>query len=83
EIDAVALAGRARVPVLAGEAKWANRLDATRAIRALSAKLGAVPGADPRTMRLALCARERIDNLPDDVLAVTAEDIMVTALGHA
>ncbi|MGH3864917.1 MAG: ATP-binding protein [Pseudonocardiaceae bacterium] len=83
EIDAVALAGQARTPVLAGEAKWAARLDATRTIRALSAKVGAVPGADPRTMRLALCARERVDNVPDDVLAVTAEDIMATTPGHA
>ncbi|MGQ0777181.1 MAG: ATP-binding protein [Pseudonocardiales bacterium] len=79
EIDAVALAGRARVPVLAGEAKWAARLDATRTIRALSAKVGAVPGADPKTVRLAVCARERVDNVPEDVLAVTAEDVMATA----
>lgn len=79
EIDAIALAGRARVPVLAGEAKWAARLDATRAIRALSVKVGAVPAADPATVRLALCARERVDNVPADVLAVTDEDIMATA----
>lgn len=81
EIDAVALAGRARVPVLAGEAKWAARLDAARTIRALSVKVSAVPGADPGTVRLALCARERVDNVPVGVLAVTAEDIMATAPG--
>ena len=83
EIDAVALAGRTRVPVLAGAAKWATRLDATRTIRALSVKIGAVPGANPETVRLALCARERVDNVPDDVLAITAEDIMAAAPGGA
>ncbi|MGH3996282.1 MAG: ATP-binding protein, partial [Pseudonocardiaceae bacterium] len=76
EIDAVALAGRGRVPVLAGEAKWASRPAATRLIRALSAKVSAVPGADPATVRLAVCARERVDNVPTDVVAITAEDIM-------
>jgi hypothetical protein len=30
-------------------------------------------------VRLALCARERLDNVPADVLAVTAEDIMAVA----
>jgi hypothetical protein len=34
-------------------------------------------------VRLALCARERVDDVPDDVLAITAEDIMATAPGHA
>ncbi|MGQ0776565.1 MAG: hypothetical protein ACT4NY_19420 [Pseudonocardiales bacterium] len=48
-------------------------------IRALSAKVGAVPGADPKTVRLAVCARERVDNVPDDALAITADDIMATA----
>jgi len=79
EIDAVALAGRARVPVLVGEAKWAARMDATRIIRALTAKVSAVPEADPATVRLVLCARERVDNVPPDVLAITAEDIMALA----
>ena len=88
EVDAVALAGRARIPVFAGEAKWATRLEATRAIRTLSAKVGTVPGADPGTMRLVLYARERVDNVPHDksphdVLAITAEDVMATAPGHA
>jgi uncharacterized protein len=75
--------GRPRVPVLAGEAKWAARMDATRTIRALSAKVGTVPGGGPGNVRLALCARERVDDVPDDVLAITAEDIMATAPGHA
>ena len=75
EIDAVALAGRSRRPVLAGEAKWASRLDAGCAVRTLHAKAAALPGADPERMQLALCAREVVDDVPSDLLAVTADDI--------
>ena len=76
EIDAVALAGRSRRPVLAGEATWASRLDAGRAVRTLYAKAAALPGASPERMQLALCAREVVDDAPSDLLAVTADDIL-------
>jgi len=72
EIDAVALAGRSRRPVLAGEAKWASRLDAGRAVRTLCAKTAALPGASPERMQLALCARDG----PSDLLTVTPDDIL-------
>lgn len=57
----------------AGEAKWARRQDATRLVAALRHK------APPRwtiegELRYAVCARERLDNLPPDVLALTAVD---------
>lgn len=76
EIDAVALAGRSRRPLLAGEAKWASRLDAGRVVRTLHAKAAALPGASPEHMQLALCAREVLDNAPSDLLAVTTADIL-------
>jgi AAA+ ATPase superfamily predicted ATPase len=74
EIDAVALAGRTRVPVLAGEAKWSRTIDGPRILRQLQAKTSAMPqGA--HVDRFALCARERVENPPEGVLAITAEDI--------
>jgi uncharacterized protein len=74
EIDAVALAGRGRIPVLAGEAKWSRSIDGPRMLRQLQAKASAMPeGASIR--RFVLCARERVAEVPDGVLAVTAQDI--------
>ena len=72
EIDAVALAGRERRPVLAGEAKWARRVDGPRLLRALQAKATALE--DAAELRYALAAREAVDG-DADVLAVTAADI--------
>ena len=74
EIDVVALAGRARTPILAGEAKWAREVSAPRVVAGLHRKAAALPGA-PHNLRIAICARERVTNLPDDTLAITAEDI--------
>lgn len=73
EIDAVALAGRARTPVLAGEAKWAPEVDGRRLRRQLEAKARLLPGA-PEDLRLAVAARERVTD-PGDLLVVTAADI--------
>jgi AAA+ ATPase superfamily predicted ATPase len=74
EIDVVALAGRARTPVLVGEAKWARRVTAPRLIAGLLGKAPAVPGMveEPQVL---LCARERVEQVPDGVRAVTAADI--------
>jgi hypothetical protein len=74
EIDAVALAGRARRPVFAGEAKWTKELAAPRVVADLRRKVGAVPGAD-EDIALAVCARERVRDLPEGIRAVTAADI--------
>lgn len=80
EIDAVVIAKRAqtRVPVLAGEAKWARHADAARLRRKLEQKVAGF--ADPADLRYALCARESFSRVDPDVLAVTAADIF-TPLG--
>lgn len=70
EIDAVALAGRERRPVLAGEAKWARRIDGPRLLRTLQNKAEAVGGID----RYAIAARESVDG-EVDAITVTAADI--------
>jgi len=74
EIDAVALAGRDREAVLVGESKWARTEDAGRLCRVLAAKAQALPNRAP-DLRYAVCARERLTNVPRDALAVTAADI--------
>ncbi len=74
EIDVVALAGRARTPVLAGEAKWAQEVSAPLLVADLYRKATALPGA-PQELRIAICAREQVSNLPEDVIAMIAEDI--------
>jgi hypothetical protein len=73
EIDAVALAGRERRPVLVGEAKWARRVDGARLLRALQDKAGALTD-EPGALRYALAAREAVDG-DAEVLAITAADI--------
>ncbi|HVA43607.1 MAG TPA: ATP-binding protein [Acidimicrobiales bacterium] len=73
QIDAVVLAGRERKPTLVGESKWARRTDASRLVAELRAKaagLGELPD-----LRYAVCARERLTNVPSGVLAFTAQDI--------
>ena len=78
EIDAVALAGRDRRPVLVGEARWARRQDAHRMLAALRRKAAALTD-EPDALQYAVAARERVTGLTGDgrpaVLAVTAEDI--------
>lgn len=74
EIDAVVLAGQRREAVLVGESKWARTEDARRIVRSLSAKAQALPRRSPN-LRYAVCARERVTHVADDVLAVTASDI--------
>lgn len=74
EIDAVVLAGRSREATLVGEAKWAKVVDARPVLRALERRAEGLPQIrDP--IRLAVCARERFRNAPNDSLRVTAADI--------
>jgi len=74
EIDAVALAGRAREAVLVGECKWARRVDARRTRRDLERKAEALP-ARREPLQFAIGAREAVENLESDILPVTAADI--------
>lgn len=75
EIDAVALAGRGRRPVLAGEAKWAKRVDGRRVARELEHKAESLPGLDAaKPLRLAVAARERVDN-GEGIVTVTAAEV--------
>jgi AAA+ ATPase superfamily predicted ATPase len=73
EIDAVALAGRSRIPVLVGEAKWAKRVDGRRLRFGLEQKAKAL-GEVAQGLRYAVAARESVDH-PEGLLAVTAADI--------
>ncbi len=74
EIDAVALAGRSREPVLIGEAKWSRSVDGARLAAELKAKAVRLPGSRD-TMDVLLCARETIRNLPAGVRRCTATDM--------
>lgn len=78
EIDAVALAGRSRRPVLAGEAKWSRTEDAHRLLFDLHRK-AAVLTDEPDRLRYVVAARDRLTGLPHDadppVLAVTAAEV--------
>ena len=73
EIDAVVLAGQDRAAVLVGEAKWARQVDGRRLHWELEQKARALPKVRPN-LQYAVAARETVDS-PDDVLAITAEDI--------
>jgi AAA+ ATPase superfamily predicted ATPase len=77
EIDAVGLAGRARTPVLLGEAKWARSESAAALVRTLERKATVVPGVagDPG---YAVCARDELRDVPAGVFTVTATDIFGT-----
>jgi AAA+ ATPase superfamily predicted ATPase len=77
EIDAVALAGRARLPVLVGQAKWVRTEDGRRLAAGLRRKAEELD-ADPDSLiyaLCALCARERITDAPPGALVSTAADI--------
>lgn len=75
EIDAVALAGRSRRPVLVGEAKWARSVSAPRLYGDLRAKATRLPEADPDDLRFMLCARDEVRDVPEGLVTCTAADI--------
>jgi AAA+ ATPase superfamily predicted ATPase len=72
EIDAVALAGRRREAVLAGEAKWTRRADARAIGRDLARKTALLPRAR-QDLRFAVCAREQVSGGAD--LVLTSADL--------
>jgi AAA+ ATPase superfamily predicted ATPase len=76
EIDAVVLAqrGLTRVPVVAGESKWASTVSASRIKAGLIRKAASLT-ADANDLRYAVCARDQVEQADQDTLAVTAKDI--------
>lgn len=63
-----------RQAVLVGESKWARIEDAGRLCRVLARKAQALPSR-ATDLRYAVCAGDRLTNIPDDAVAVTAGDI--------
>lgn len=72
EIDALVLAGRARRPMLAAEAKWARRVDARRLEADLLRKVALFGDGE---IRLAISAREEVADARPETLCITATDI--------
>jgi len=78
EIDALVLAGRARTPVLAAEAKWTTRVDGARLSRALHRKAAQV-APDPDDLTYAIAARRTVDRAPENTVVITAADVFPEA----
>ncbi|WP_214319481.1 ATP-binding protein [Nonomuraea sediminis] len=74
QIDAVALSGRSRRPILAGEAKWARKVNAARIVPGLAAKAAQLT-REPEGLRYAVCARDEVTHSSPDLLCVTAADV--------
>ncbi|MFC0862585.1 ATP-binding protein [Sphaerimonospora cavernae] len=74
QIDAVALSGRSRSPILVGEAKWARKVNGARIKAGLAAKSAHLTKA-PAELRYAVAARESIAGADPDTFCVTAADI--------
>ncbi|WP_129669022.1 ATP-binding protein [Phytoactinopolyspora endophytica] len=74
EIDAVVLAGRARRPVLVGEAKWGRKVNGERIAAQLASKASRLT-TDISVLRFSICAREKVTDAPSNALIVTAADI--------
>jgi AAA+ ATPase superfamily predicted ATPase len=74
EIDAVAVSGRSRTPILAGEAKWARTVDARKIVPDLLRKAEQVPSManDPQ---LVIAARDQVTHAPKGIRVLTAADI--------
>ncbi|CAN5847837.1 hypothetical protein BH23ACT10_BH23ACT10_23920 [soil metagenome] len=70
----MALAGRRRDVVLAGEAKWSRSVDGPRLLLALQRKSAHV-AHDPDALTYVLAARETVRDLPPGAVAVTAREI--------
>jgi AAA+ ATPase superfamily predicted ATPase len=77
ELDAVALAGRQKTPVLVGEAKWSKRVRAPRVLDRMRAKTAHLID-DTAQVRYAIAAREAVEDAPEEVWTLTAADIFPT-----
>jgi uncharacterized protein len=67
----------ARVPVLAGECKWAQTVDAVRIKTGLIRKAAALT-PDTDELSYVVCARDVVEHPDAQTLAVTAADIFAT-----
>lgn len=74
EIDAVALAGRSRMPFLVGEAKWSKRINAARIKAGLTVKAAGLV-TEPELLRYVVCGREQVEHADPETLVVAAEEI--------
>jgi uncharacterized protein len=76
QIDALVLAEPelTRIPVMAGEAKWAKHVNGGRLVAELAAKAARV-APSPSSLRYAICAREDAGSAPPETLLITAADI--------
>jgi AAA+ ATPase superfamily predicted ATPase len=74
QLDAVALAGRKRRPVIVGEAKWAKKVNGSSQLGAMTRKLLDSKLADPQDVTFYVAARETVVR-PNGIIPVTAHDI--------
>jgi AAA+ ATPase superfamily predicted ATPase len=74
QLDAVVLAGRKRVPVIIGEAKWAKSVNGSSELGAMKRKLIDSGLADPDKVGFYVCARDTVTRSAG-VTVVTAADI--------
>jgi AAA+ ATPase superfamily predicted ATPase len=79
QIDAIVMAEQdmKRVPVLAGECKWAKQIDASR-VKAKLIRKAASLTAESEQLKYCVCAREEVINADADTLTITAADVFGT-----
>jgi uncharacterized protein len=79
EIDAVVLAQRSltRVPVLVGGCKWASSVNGGR-IKAGLLRKAVTLTQNAEDLRYAVCARDSVERVEDDILSITSRDIFGT-----
>lgn len=79
QIDAVVLseADKRRVPVLAGEAKWARRINGAR-VKADLIRKAARLTSEAGYLRYCVCARDEVTGADSETLVLTAADIFGT-----
>jgi len=78
QLDMVALAGRKKVPVAVGEAKWARKVNGGSIRGAIRRKLFDSGLANPDTVSIYVCARDQVDRATG-VEVVTAADIFTAS----
>lgn len=79
EIDLLGLTREHR-PVLACEAKWSRSVNGDRLVRQLRRKIESGFG-DTEGVRFVIAARDEVENLPPDAIAVTASDVFAPPPG--